>query len=50
MICRRDVQIGSLVRGKKTCRTKAEWDQIGLAAREGAQYLVDQNAGRPSGN
>ncbi len=29
-ICKREKQIGSMVRVKKTCRTKAEWD--GLAA------------------
>lgn len=33
-ICKREKQIGSMVRVKKTCRTKAEWDDLAAQSRE----------------
>lgn len=33
-ICKREKQIGSLVRAKKICRTKAEWDAAEAQARQ----------------
>jgi hypothetical protein len=33
-ICKREKQIGSMVRKKKTCRTKAEWDVIADGSRD----------------
>ena len=33
-ICKREKQIGSMVRQKKTCRTKAEWDDLASQSRE----------------
>jgi hypothetical protein len=33
-ICKREKQIGSMVRKKKTCRTKAEWDVIAEGSRD----------------
>lgn len=33
-ICKREKQIGSMVRAKKTCRTKAEWDESAAQARQ----------------
>jgi hypothetical protein len=33
-ICKREKQIGSMVRAKKTCRTKAEWDDLAAQSRE----------------
>ena len=42
IICRKTAEIGSLVRKKKECFTKAEWDKIYAAHREGNQKLSDQ--------
>lgn len=50
LICRKTVETGSLVRGKKTCMTAAEWAKVGDAAREGAQKIIDDNTGRPTAN
>lgn len=33
-VCRREKQIGSMVRAKKTCRTKAEWDDLAQQSRQ----------------
>lgn len=44
-ICRKIVDTGSLIRGKRECRTASEWDKLAQAARSGSQYIVDQNAG-----
>lgn len=33
-ICKREKQIGSMVRVKKTCRTKAEWDGLAAESRQ----------------
>lgn len=43
-ICKRTVETGSLVRGRRECRTSAEWDRIAEAARAGGQNMVDRNA------
>lgn len=48
LICRREVETGSLVKAKKTCFTKSEWDKIGDAARRNATQMQDDNAGRPT--
>jgi len=50
LICRKQVETGSLVKGKKTCMTGAEWAKVGDAARDGGQYLLEQNEGKPSCN
>lgn len=34
LICKREKQIGSMVRAKKTCLTKAEWDDMAAQSRE----------------
>ena len=34
LICKREKQIGSMVRAKKNCRTKAEWDDLAAQSRE----------------
>lgn len=49
LICRKQIETGSLVRGKKTCMTRTEWAKVGDAARDGSQYLLEQNEGRPAG-
>lgn len=43
-ICKRTVDTGSLVRGKRVCRTRAEWDRLAEAARAGGQDMVDRHA------
>lgn len=48
LICRKQIETGSLVRGKKTCMTRAEWAKVGDAARDGGQYLLEQNEGKPA--
>ncbi len=45
MICKRTVDTGSLVRGKRECRSRADWDRIAEAARAGGQDIVDRSAG-----
>lgn len=50
IICRREAPIGSIVKSKKTCHTRAEWDRIADAARDGANDIIDKNAGRPGSN
>lgn len=48
LICRKQVETGSLVRGKRVCMTRAEWAKLGDAARDGGQYLIEQNEGKPA--
>jgi len=48
LICRKQVETGSLVKGKRTCMTRAEWGKLGDAARDGGQYLIEQNEGKPA--
>lgn len=33
-ICKREKVIGSMVRAKKTCRTKSEWDDLAKQSRD----------------
>lgn len=42
IICRKTLETGSLVKKNKQCFTKAEWDKIYAAQREGNQKLFDQ--------
>src|SRR5688572_8096350 len=37
IICRKTAEVGSLVRKKKECYTKAEWDQIAEIQQRGAK-------------
>src|SRR5687768_3899778 len=41
IICRKTAEVGSLVKRKKECFTKAEWDQIAEAHQRGARKLMD---------
>ena len=34
LICRREAQIGSLVRRKKVCRTEAEWKAVAQESKD----------------
>jgi hypothetical protein len=44
-ICRKIVDTGSLVRGKRECRTAAEWNNLANAARLGSEDIIQRNAG-----
>src|SRR5688572_1013019 len=41
IICRKTAEVGSLVKRRKECFTKAEWDQIAEAHQRGARKLMD---------
>lgn len=43
LICRREVETGSLAKVKKTCRTRSEWSRVADTGRENAQNLLDRN-------
>ena len=46
LICRKTLETGSLVKRNKQCFTKAEWDKIYVAQREGNTKLIDGLSGR----
>ncbi|MDT7933389.1 MAG: hypothetical protein RQ833_02125 [Sphingomonadaceae bacterium] len=50
LICRREVETGSLAAAKKQCFTQGEWNKMSDAARVNSDYMVDKTMGRPSGN
>lgn len=49
LICKRDVDTGSLVAKKRRCHTRHDWDRIAEAARTNLQYEMDRNMSRPGG-
>ena len=46
IICRKTLETGSLVKRNKQCFTKAEWDKVYAAQREGNQKMFDGLSGR----
>ena len=46
IICRKTLETGSLVKKNKQCFTKAEWDKVYAAQREGNQKMFDGLSGR----
>lgn len=46
IICRKTLETGSLVKKNKQCFTRAEWDKVYAAQREGNQKLFDGLSGR----
>ncbi len=50
MICRRDLETGSLVKIKKTCHTREQWRYIDDVNGRTARDLVEAGTGRPAGN
>jgi hypothetical protein len=46
IICRKTLETGSLVKKNKQCFTKAEWDKVYAAHRDGNQKLFDGLSGR----
>ena len=49
IICRKTAEIGSLVRKKKECYTKAEWDKIAEVHQRGARRLQEELRSKSSG-
>lgn len=45
LICRRMPETGSLVRARRQCFTKAQWDQIAESQRRGASRMIQELAG-----
>jgi hypothetical protein len=50
IICRKTPEVGSLVRKKKECFTKREWDRLAESQQRGAKRLQDELSGRSTGN
>jgi hypothetical protein len=50
MICRKQSETGSLVKVKKTCHTRSQWEYIQQENKRIGQEFVQNNQGRPSGN
>jgi hypothetical protein len=48
-ICRRQKQIGSMVRAKKICRTKTEWDDAAEQARQDVGEMQRTSRAPPNG-
>ncbi len=46
MICRTEVETGSLIRSRKRCLTAGQWEQIALQHRNQAISIQENNAGR----
>ena len=50
IVCRRDVETGSLVKAKKTCHTRAQWQYIDDMNQQFGRQLVDDIRRRPGSN
>lgn len=50
VVCRRDKETGSLVKAKKTCHTRAQWQYIDDTNQQFSRQLVDDIRSRPNGN
>jgi hypothetical protein len=48
VVCKKQVDTGSLVRAKKICRTRAEWEKANTVAREEGQRMQNQGLIRPT--
>lgn len=49
VVCRRDVNTGSWVQGRRTCMTRAQWTAQAEASQRDAQRAVDQGSVRSCG-
>ena len=49
LICKRFVETGSLVRAKKQCFTRAQWDEIAASQRAGWEKTRDELTGKSLG-
>ena len=50
MYCRYDKETGSLVKGKKTCHSKAQWQYIDDTNQSFANKMVDDSRTKSGGN
>jgi len=50
LICRRIPDTGSLVRTRRQCFTRAQWDRIAESAQRGAGRTISELAGGFNGN
>jgi hypothetical protein len=48
-VCKRQKQIGSMVRAKKICRTKAEWSESEAQARQDVNEMQRTSRAPPGG-
>ena len=49
-VCRRDKETGSLVKSKKTCHTRAQWQYIDDTNQAFSRDMVDTMRTKPGGN
>ena len=49
LVCRRAVDTGSLVRGRRQCFTRSQWDRIAEAAQKRATEMQESFRTRPAG-
>ncbi len=50
MICRRQVETGSLVKARRICFTRKRWTEIAADARRETETMQDQSANATRGN
>ena len=50
LICRRQAETGSLVKARRQCFTKAQWDRIAESQRIGATRMIDELTGKQQSN
>ena len=50
IICRAEVETGSLVKRHKACFTRKQWGYINDQHETAARKMVEDNTGRPPGN
>lgn len=50
MICRKYDEVGSLVKKKRVCHTRADWRRIDDASRRGVQEIQDARNGTNTSN
>ncbi len=48
VVCKKSVDTGSLIRGKKRCMTRKQWNDLAEATRQ--QMMDGQNSGSASGS
>ncbi len=48
VVCKKSVDTGSLIRGKKRCMTRKQWNELAEATRQ--QMMDGQNSGSASGS
>jgi hypothetical protein len=48
VFCKKQVDTGSLVRARKICRTRAEWDNANTVGREEGQRMQNQGLIQPT--